>query len=229
MFFKDRIKSIGPKDRVLEVGPGGTPFPRADVQLDRIFVNQNEARRQRGGIDRAETEKTILYYDGERFPFRDKEFDYVVCSHVIEHVADIESFVSELTRVASRGYIEYPTVYYEYLYNFSVHLNFVKFKNNELYYLPKKDTAFDEFLPVHKFFYRTLEMKHTQLVDTFKETMFEGFEWHGSLSVVKAKSISDVVFLEVDVPRYVPKEPSRLRSAAEKVGRKFKRLFMSLT
>lgn len=229
MFFPERIKSISSNDRVLEVGPGATPFPRADVLLDRIFLDQGEAKKQRGGLDSDGKGKTIFYYDGDRFPFKDKEFDYVVCSHVIEHVADVEFFVSELSRVASRGYIEYPTVYYEYLYNFSVHLNFVKLRSNGLYYLPKKDTPLDEFLSVHKFFYRTLQMGHTQLVDAFKETMFDGFEWYGTLAVIRAESISDLVFHEVAVPRYEPKELSRLRLTAGRIRSAFKRAFMGST
>jgi len=202
MFFPELIRSIGPKDRVLEVGPGGTPFPRADVLLDRIFPDEDHARKQRGGLDNINAEKKVVFYDGGQFPFKDNEFDYVVCSHVIEHVVDVEFFLSELSRVAPRGYIEYPTIYYEYLYNFSVHVNFVKYKNNRLHYLAKKDTTFNEFLPVQKFFYRSLEMGYSQLADAFKHIMFEGFEWRGVILVARATSISDLVFDELVVPKY---------------------------
>ena len=47
MFFPERILSIKPGDRVLDVGPGGTPHPRADVLLERNF-DQMEAAAQRG-------------------------------------------------------------------------------------------------------------------------------------------------------------------------------------
>jgi SAM-dependent methyltransferase len=143
----------------------------------------------------------LVYYDGGRFPFKDREFDYVVCSHVIEHVADVQSLVSELGRVARRGYIEYPTIYYEYLYNFSVHLNFIKYRDGKLYYLAKADTAFNDFLPVQRFFYRSLEMGHSQLVDAFKHIMFEGFEWHGLIDAARAASLNDLVF---DAPLVAP-------------------------
>ena len=43
-------------------------------------------------------------------PFRDNEFDFVVASHVLEHVQDPVLFLSEIQRVSSiGGYIEVPT------------------------------------------------------------------------------------------------------------------------
>ena len=44
-----------------------------------------------------------------KFSVRDKEFDFVIASHVIEHVKDVEVFIQELQRVSSKGYIELPT------------------------------------------------------------------------------------------------------------------------
>ena len=57
------------------------------------------------------------YYKGRKFvqikeknlPFKDKEFDFVIASHVIEHVDDFEFFIKELERISSKGYIELPT------------------------------------------------------------------------------------------------------------------------
>ena len=42
-------------------------------------------------------------------PFKDNEFDYIIASHVVEHVEDISYFLNELSRVGRRGYIEIPT------------------------------------------------------------------------------------------------------------------------
>ena len=42
-------------------------------------------------------------------PFKDKEFDFVICSHVLEHVEDISFLIMELQRIANQGYIELPT------------------------------------------------------------------------------------------------------------------------
>ena len=45
----------------------------------------------------------------EKIPFKDKEFDYVILSHVLEHVPNLLEFVSEIERISKAGYIELPT------------------------------------------------------------------------------------------------------------------------
>jgi SAM-dependent methyltransferase len=200
MFFPEKIKSISPSDRVLEIGPGGTPYFRSHVFLERQYDNEAEWKVQRGGTDKLETSKPIIFYEGIEFPFRDKEFDYVICSHVIEHVEDIEGFLSEVFRIASRGYIEYPTIYYEYLYNFPAHLNFIKQRGNDLVYLTKSKTNFHDFKPVQAFFLESLDKGHKKLVDDLKEYMFEGFEWKCPFAVREAGSISDLIWTEFSLP-----------------------------
>ena len=101
MFYPEKIKNIATIDKVLEVGPGGTSHPRADVFLEKTFATEGEWKLQRGYADKLETNKKTVYYDGGKFPFADNEFDYVICSHVIEHIEDVEFFLSELFRVAS--------------------------------------------------------------------------------------------------------------------------------
>ena len=55
-------------------------------------------------------EKNFVKLTSNILPFRDKEFDFVIASHVIEHVKDVELFIKELQRVSSKGYIELPTI-----------------------------------------------------------------------------------------------------------------------
>jgi len=45
----------------------------------------------------------------QKLPFNDKEFDYVILSHVLEHVPNLLEFASELERISKAGYIELPT------------------------------------------------------------------------------------------------------------------------
>ena len=54
-------------------------------------------------------EKNFVQIQGKNLPFKDKEFDFVIASHVIEHVNDFEFFIKELERVSSKGYIELPS------------------------------------------------------------------------------------------------------------------------
>ena len=55
-------------------------------------------------------DKKFIRLTEKKLPFKDKEFDFTVASHVIEHVEDIEFFIKELERVSKKGYIELPTM-----------------------------------------------------------------------------------------------------------------------
>ena len=54
-------------------------------------------------------DKKFIRLTEKKLPFKDKEFDFVVASHVMEHVEDVEFFIKELERVSKKGYIELPT------------------------------------------------------------------------------------------------------------------------
>ena len=55
-------------------------------------------------------DKEFVKIEAGALPFKDKEFDFVIASHVIEHVKDVNFFIQELQRIASKGYIELPTI-----------------------------------------------------------------------------------------------------------------------
>jgi len=198
MIFPEKIISIHTHDKVLEIGPGATPYSRSDVFLELDFDSDENRLLQRGGIPEEADfgVKKVCYYDGNRFPFDDNEFDYVICSHVIEHVADPDSFLSEIFRVSKgRGYLEYPLITYEYLYNFNVHLHFVKFdfEQKTLRYLPKKNTVFNEFYPVHALFYNMLECGWDDLCSANKQLFFEGFEFNCRFTVERESDFKNIV------------------------------------
>ena len=55
-------------------------------------------------------DKKFIRLTEKKLPFKDKEFDFVVASHVMEHVEDVNFFIKELERVSKKGYIELPTM-----------------------------------------------------------------------------------------------------------------------
>ena len=54
-------------------------------------------------------ERNFIKINEKKLPFKDKEFDFVIASHVIEHVNDFQYFIKELERISNRGYIELPS------------------------------------------------------------------------------------------------------------------------
>lgn len=194
MIIPENIIAIRPSDRVLEIGPGGTPHPRSNAFLELKFNTDQEKFAQRGNVFQEPRfgNRPVHFYDGGKFPFEDDQFDYVICSHVIEHVENPGDFLNEVFRVGSgRGYLEYPLITYEYLYNFDVHLHFVKFdfEKNVLRYLPKCETAFSEFSVVTSLFYKTLEYGWDELCSTNKQLFFEGIEFNKPFLVEKTSEL----------------------------------------
>lgn len=208
MFFSYKIKSIKDGDKVLEVGPGGNPHPRSDILLDldpTLFGSTEEAEWQRGKAEPLQTDKRVVYYDGKKFPFKDNEFDYVIASHVLEHVDDVSGFLSELFRVGSKGYIEYPTVYYDFIYDIPVHYNFLKKNGDTIFWMKKSASGIGTFNPVQKVFRDSAELGYTDMIDDLVEVMIEGFEWSKPLKNQKTKSIEDLVWNENSLkPKPVP-------------------------
>jgi SAM-dependent methyltransferase len=56
-------------------------------------------------------DKKFIRLSENKLPFKDKEFDFVVASHVMEHVEDVDFFIKELERVSKKGYIELPSMF----------------------------------------------------------------------------------------------------------------------
>ena len=96
--FIDNLLDINPNWNVLDIGCGYSAHKNAkvvcDIQdLSDFYKDKNFIKLSKGNL-----------------PFKDKEFDFVISSHVIEHVQDVALFIKELERVSSKGYIELPTV-----------------------------------------------------------------------------------------------------------------------
>jgi SAM-dependent methyltransferase len=89
---------------VLDVGSGHNPNARADVLLERSVTDHTD--RAGGPVDI--TDPRLVIGDAAAMPFATGSFDYVIASHVAEHVNDPLQFCSELSRVAHAGYIETP-------------------------------------------------------------------------------------------------------------------------
>jgi SAM-dependent methyltransferase len=124
---------------VLDVGSGGNPHPRADVLIDRL-----SGAAHRGG-DPMLIDRPAIIGDATKLPFKDKSFDYVIASHVLEHMSDPEIFLSELQRVSKAGYIETPNFICERLIPSRAHCLEIGVTDNTLQIHKKSSFNIDPF------------------------------------------------------------------------------------
>ena len=89
--------SLKPNWKILDIGCGYNANKYANVVCD--VQNLTELYK----------DKTFIQLTEKNLPFKDNEFDYVISSHVMEHVEDLVFFIKELERISSNGYIELPT------------------------------------------------------------------------------------------------------------------------
>lgn len=131
---------VGGADLVLDVGAGGNPFPRSDVLMDRLTGAEHRCGESMM-IDRP-----VVFGDASRMPFKDKAFDFVIASHILEHMAEPEVFLKELQRVGKAGYIETPNALFERLFPYHIHCLEVLDKDGVLHIHKKHGPVEDRFL-----------------------------------------------------------------------------------
>ncbi len=102
-----------PEDwNVADIGPGGYPFLEASTYID---IDQAKL----DAVPDARTKRLMRADLMSGLPeIRDKEFDYVWCSHVFEHLADPLKGAQTLSRIGKRGTVVLPSAIKEALFNF---------------------------------------------------------------------------------------------------------------
>ena len=94
-------------------------------------------------------DKSFVKLENKKLPFNDDQFDFVIASHVMEHVEDLEFFIGELERISKKGYIELPTKLEDNLVfeNKKDHLWHMDFDDvNSKLLISKKIQYFENFL-----------------------------------------------------------------------------------
>ena len=93
----EKILSENPNWKILDIGCGYGANKYATTISDILDLSNHYK------------DKTFVKITEKKLPFNDKEFDFVIASHVAEHVEDVSFFLSELARIGKKGYIEVPT------------------------------------------------------------------------------------------------------------------------
>ena len=156
-FYIRRWLGAPPTKTFLDVGSGHRPHADATHLLDLLPEDDSERGKPIKRLGRPLILGTV-----ESLPFKDKTFDYVYASHVLEHTKDPAAACQELMRIGRAGYIETPNPFYEQGYNYpnadrgwSFHRWFVYVgEDDTLVFEPKTPKTIDEFC----------ECRHAQFV-----------------------------------------------------------------
>ena len=132
----------------------------------------------------------------KKLPFKDKEFDYVIASHVIEHVDDFEFFIKELERISARGYIELPTRLGDNLVfeNKSDHIWWFVFDDSKNQIVAsKKNQLLDPFI--------TVSMAKL-LEKIFRESLVIELSWERNIeyqinNIIRNENIANITFFKI--------------------------------
>jgi len=159
---------------VLEVGSGGNPYPRSNVLVDAY-----EETQERHWETLIHDRPTVLAR-GEKLPFKDKAFDYVIAAHVLEHTADPVEFLAELERVAKAGYIETPDAFMERINPYKDHRLEVTVRNDALVIRKKPQWIVDtELFELYE--QRAKNRVTRKLIPEYPEDFHSRFYWQDKI------------------------------------------------
>lgn len=123
---------------VLDVGCGCAPNMRSNILADKFLLDDAE-RSQPLALD----ERPFVMCDALHLPFKDKSVDYVICSHLAEHLEEPEALLSELSRVAGAGYVECPGRIREMFQGWEYHRWYVSVEGDRLVFEEKSGPYHD--------------------------------------------------------------------------------------
>jgi len=149
-------------------------------------------------------DKEFVKINEKKLPFKDNEFDFVIASHVIEHVEDFEFFLKELERVSKKGYIELPTRLGDNLVfeNTTDHIWWFTFDDiNNLLIASKRNQLIEPFITV------SIAKIFEQI---FRESLVLELEWNEKInykidSKIKQDQFQQISFLKL-IRKYFSKK-----------------------
>jgi SAM-dependent methyltransferase len=145
---------IGRNGIVLDVGSGGNPYPRSDVLLDRLGGAEH-----RSGVA-MKIDRLAILGDATKLPFKDKSFDFIIASHILEHMPNPEIFLKEIQRVGKAGYIETPSFLCERLSPCDAHCLEISLVDGALHIHKKGSSIEDSFVANMKFLQTDKDWAH---------------------------------------------------------------------
>ena len=178
--FIEETLSSKPDWNILDIGCGYNANKFANVICDVQNLSNHYAN------------KKFIKLTDIKLPFKDNEFDFVIASHVMEHVEDVEFFIKELERVSKKGYIELPTMLEDNLVfeNKKDHLWHMDFDDVEnILLISKKIQYFEPVLTVSS---------AKKLNEIFRKSLVLELLWENNIDYKINKSV-DGVFKKISI------------------------------
>ena len=129
----ERIAENATGPAILDVGCG------TGYVLEILKKRENLKSASFTGVDfvlsaeqKARTDIKFIEANIEKLPFKDGEFDTVICTHVLEHILDIRQAIAELRRIYSQRLIIVVPREREYIYTFNPHFHFFPYPHSFL-------------------------------------------------------------------------------------------------
>ncbi|HEY8224448.1 MAG TPA: methyltransferase domain-containing protein [Pyrinomonadaceae bacterium] len=231
-----RRHQIPDEGLVIDVGCGHMPNMRANILADKFLVDDAE-RHQPLALD----ERPFIVCDALHLPFQNSSVDYIICSHLAEHMEEPEALFVELTRVAHAGYIECPARMREILHGWEFHRWYVEVHDDKLIFEEKTRQIHD--LELHEWFSQRFEndpifenffvdnMERFNLVAAYDWVEHVNYEIHRSANgawsrtAAKLETSAPVSTQELSdqlnrVPLHSPSRNERIKKILAKIARR---------
>jgi hypothetical protein len=137
-FFRDKLAlPVKTSGIVVDVGSGHSPHFRAHVLVEKYLTDTTGHRI--GRFSRRHASQIVCIADAARLPFCDRAIDFVIASHLFEHLSEPDVIAAEFSRAARGGYIECPSEWIEHMFPFPSHLWYVSnLSSGGLRFVPKQ-------------------------------------------------------------------------------------------
>ena len=103
-----KLPDLSKCKNILDIGPGQFPLAQATHFLD---TERPDSLPEGANFKHCDL-------NSEKIPYQDQLFDFVYCSHVLEHMERPREVLDEIMRVGKAGYIEVPSMCLDFMMKF---------------------------------------------------------------------------------------------------------------
>ncbi len=199
---------VDAKALVLEIGAGGNPYFRSNVLVDAY-----ESTGERHWVPLTMDRPTVLAF-AEKLPFKDKAFDFVIASHVLEHSLDPIRFLGEMQRVSRAGYIEVPDAFMERINPYPDHRLEITVRERKLIIRKKIAPLVDTQL-VELYEDRVKPIVTSNLIPRHPFDFHVRYYWTGEINYEILNPEADIFVSEVEQPNTRQIQTASIRSKVQ--------------